>query len=49
MFDPKFNIVSPGADMCMYFPYSEKEMRLTALHGSIQELLYCTEQNDEHV
>ncbi|XP_048320809.1 sucrose synthase 2 [Ziziphus jujuba] len=49
VFDPKFNIVSPGADMCIYFPYSEKEMRLTALHGSIEELLFSTEQNDEHV
>ncbi|KAF3456263.1 hypothetical protein FNV43_RR00913 [Rhamnella rubrinervis] len=49
VFDTKFNIVSPGADMCIYFPYSEKERRLTALHGSIEELLYSAEQNDEHV
>ncbi|XP_059440363.1 sucrose synthase 2 [Corylus avellana] len=49
VFDPKFNIVSPGADMCIYFPYSEKEKRLTALHGSIEKLLYDPEQNDEHI
>ncbi|TQE06576.1 hypothetical protein C1H46_007818 [Malus baccata] len=49
VFDPKFNIVSPGADMCIYFPYSDKEERLTALHGSIEELLYGAEQNDEHI
>ncbi|GLT56205.1 hypothetical protein SLA2020_292660 [Shorea laevis] len=49
VFDPKFNIVSPGADMCIYFPYSEKEKRLTALHGSIEEMLYNPEQNDVHV
>ncbi|KAK9288969.1 hypothetical protein L1049_017440 [Liquidambar formosana] len=49
VFDPKFNIVSPGADMCIYFPFSEKERRLTALHGSIEELLYDPEQNDEHI
>ncbi|KAM7463106.1 hypothetical protein LguiA_031227 [Lonicera macranthoides] len=49
VFDPKFNIVSPGADMSMYFSYSEKQMRLTALHGSIEELLYDPEQNDEHI
>ncbi|KAL6293106.1 hypothetical protein ACE6H2_001248 [Prunus campanulata] len=49
VFDPKFNIVSPGADMCIYFPYSEKERRLTALHGSIEELLYGVEQNEEHI
>ncbi|KAG8480900.1 hypothetical protein CXB51_025465 [Gossypium anomalum] len=40
VFDPKFNIVSPGADMSIYFPYTDKERRLTALHGSIEELLY---------
>ncbi|CAL0319915.1 unnamed protein product [Lupinus luteus] len=26
-FDPKFNIVSPGADMSIYFPYTETERR----------------------
>nr|QNU13189.1 SUS2 [Paeonia suffruticosa] len=49
VFDPKFNIVSPGADMCIYFPYSETEKRLTSLHGSIEKLLYNSEQNEEHV
>ncbi|KDO87153.1 hypothetical protein CISIN_1g003492mg [Citrus sinensis] len=49
VFDPKFNIVSPGADMDIYFPYSEKQKRLTALHGSIEQLLFDPEQNDEHV
>ncbi|KAL7252120.1 hypothetical protein ACSBR1_013883 [Camellia fascicularis] len=49
VFDPKFNIVSPGADMTIYFSYSESQNRLTALHGSIEELLYDPEQNDEHV
>jgi len=49
VFDPKFNIVSPGADMTIYFPYSEKGKRLTALHGSIESLLYDPEQNDEHI
>nr|BAA88981.1 sucrose synthase [Citrus unshiu] len=49
VFDPKFNIASPGADMDIYFPYSEKQKRLTALHGSIEQLLFDPEQNDEHV
>lgn len=49
VFDPKFNIVSPGADMTIYFPYSDKERRLTALHESIEELLFSSEQNVEHV
>lgn len=49
VFDPKFNIVSPGADMSIYFPYSEKEKRLTSLHASIEKLLYDPEQTAEHI
>jgi len=49
VFDPKFNIVSPGADMQIYFPYTEKQHRLTALHGSIEELLFNPEQTVEHM
>ncbi|KAI3837175.1 hypothetical protein MKX03_028506 [Papaver bracteatum] len=49
VFDPKFNIVSPGADMSIYFPFSEKDKRLTSLHGSIEKLLYDPDQNDQHI
>ncbi|KAL5983688.1 Sucrose synthase 2 [Asimina triloba] len=49
VFDPKFNIVSPGADMSIYFPYTEKDRRLTSLHSSIEKMLYGEEQNDEHI
>jgi sucrose synthase len=49
VFDPKFNIVSPGADMNLYFPYTEKEKRLTALHAEIEELLYSDVENEEHL
>jgi len=49
VFDPKFNIVSPGADMQIYFPYTEKQHRLTALHDSIEELLFNPEQTAEHM
>nr|WEX73725.1 sucrose synthase [Abies beshanzuensis] len=49
VFDPKFNIVSPGADMQIYFPYTEKQQRLTALHGSLEELLFNPEQTTEHM
>ncbi|ONK75148.1 uncharacterized protein A4U43_C03F13860 [Asparagus officinalis] len=48
VFDPKFNIVSPGADMSIYFPYSEKSRRLTAFHSEIEELLYNPVDNTEH-
>ncbi|KAJ8899084.1 hypothetical protein K2173_010237 [Erythroxylum novogranatense] len=49
VFDPKFNIVSPGADMSIYFPYSDKQKRLTALHGSIEKMLYDPEQTDDWI
>ncbi|KAJ3671792.1 hypothetical protein LUZ60_007871 [Juncus effusus] len=48
VFDPKFNIVSPGADMSVYYPYTETEKRLTHLHPEIEELLYSKEDNTEH-
>ncbi len=40
LYDPKFNIVSPGADAGVYFPYSEQDRRLTGLHGEIEELIF---------
>ncbi len=39
MYDPKFNIVSPGADPHIYFPYHERERRLTSFHDEIAELI----------
>ncbi len=39
VFDPKFNIVSPGADADVYFPYTESERRLTGLHDDIETLI----------
>jgi len=35
--------------MSIYFPYSEKQNRLTALHGSIEKLLFDPEQTDEYM
>jgi len=49
VFDPKFNIVSPGADMNVYYPFTEKEKRLTKLHPVIEDLLFGTEQTSEHI
>ncbi|KAK2990185.1 hypothetical protein RJ640_014637, partial [Escallonia rubra] len=49
VFDPKFNIVSPGADMSLYFPYTEKEKRLTSLHLEIDDLLFSSIENKEHL
>ena len=39
-FDPKFNIVSPGADAQVYFPYSESAQRLTKLVAEIEAMIY---------
>lgn len=36
IFDPKFNIVSPGADSEVYFPYSDSGRRRTGLHEEIE-------------
>ncbi len=40
IFDPKFNIVSPGADADTFFPYSEAERRLKVLQPEIDALLW---------
>ncbi len=39
MYDPKFNIVSPGADPRIYFPYTERDRRLHSFHDEIAELI----------
>ncbi|GLT85667.1 hypothetical protein SLE2022_038500 [Rubroshorea leprosula] len=49
VFDPKFNIVSPGADMSIYFPYTEEKRRLKHFHPELEELLYSSVENEEHL
>ncbi|CAA0836163.1 Sucrose synthase 6 [Striga hermonthica] len=49
VFDPKFNIASPGADQSVYFPFSEKQKRLTKFQPAIEELLYSKQENEEHI
>ncbi len=39
-FDPKFNIVSPGADDRIYFPYLDAARRLHSLQADIERLLF---------
>nr|GEY23854.1 sucrose synthase [Tanacetum cinerariifolium] len=48
VFDPKFSIVTPDADMGIYYSYTEKEKRLTALNPETNELLFSSVENDEH-
>nr|GMC70992.1 sucrose synthase 5-like [Ipomoea batatas] len=47
VFDPKFNIVAPGADQSVYFPFADKDNRFTSFVPAIQQLLYSN--NDEHI
>ena len=44
VYDPKFNIVSPGADLDVYFDYADSERRLTSLHPDIEQLLYGSQE-----
>ncbi len=46
-FDPKFNIVSPGADPDVYFPAADSERRLRHLHGEIEQLIYGDDEADD--
>jgi sucrose synthase len=47
VYDPKFNIVSPGANEDIYFPYTDEERRLTHLHPEIEDLIYGGERPGE--
>lgn len=49
VFDPKFNIVSPGADAEVYFPYTEEKRRLTEFHEDIKGLLYGAPEEGKYV
>lgn len=40
IFDPKFNIVSPGANADVYFPYSDEDRRLSSLWPEIEAMIF---------
>jgi sucrose synthase len=40
VFDPKFNIVSPGADQHIFFPFSESERRPAESRDAVAELIH---------
>lgn len=46
-FDPKFNIVSPGADAEVYFPYSASDRRLNGLIPELETMIYGDEPNPQ--
>jgi sucrose synthase len=39
-YDPKFNIVSPGCDADIYFPYNQEKRRLRQLQGDIEAMVF---------
>jgi sucrose synthase len=40
VYDPKFNIVSPGADPLVYFPYTQHDRRPEELRSFVSELIF---------
>ena len=44
MFDPKFNIVSPGANPDVYFPYTDGARRLPSFTEEVQSLVFGHEE-----
>ena len=47
VFDPKFNIVSPGADPEIYFSATATERRLSHLHAEFEELLFARQTRED--
>ncbi len=39
-FDPKFNVVAPGADPEIFFPFSSEDLRMPDVKEEIEELVY---------
>ncbi|MFC1750202.1 sucrose synthase [Pseudomonadota bacterium] len=46
IYDPKFNIVSPGADAGVYFAYTDEKKRLKGLLPEIESLVYGAASDD---
>jgi sucrose synthase len=42
VFDPKFNIVSPGVNEEVFFPYTETDRRIPSIRETVADLLYGT-------
>lgn len=45
VYDPKFNIVSPGPDPDIYFPYTETDRRLTDLQAAFSDMMFGPPQD----
>jgi sucrose synthase len=44
VFDPKFNVVSPGADPDVYFAHTNRDRRLEGLHDELSDLVFGSEE-----
>ncbi len=40
VFDPRFNVVSPGADPDVYFPFTQEPKRLQAVRQELDEMVF---------
>jgi sucrose synthase len=40
VFDPKFNVISPGADPNIYFPFTDESRRLSGLHEELEAMIF---------
>ncbi len=49
IFDPKFNVISPGADKEVFFPFYEKDRRSQALYDTISEMVFGKEKENESI
>jgi sucrose synthase len=47
IFDPKFNVVSPGADANVFFPFTDGERRLTTLHPQLEALVFGPDERSD--
>ncbi len=45
LFHPKFNVIPPGVDEKIYFPYTEEDRRLQNQKEHLKELLFTAEQD----
>ncbi|MBN1491410.1 MAG: sucrose synthase [Phycisphaerae bacterium] len=48
VFDPKFNIVSPGADPDIYFSFREKARRLKGLRRGLRQMVFGNGNGSPH-
>ncbi|MDY7012533.1 MAG: glycosyltransferase, partial [Cyanobacteriota bacterium] len=47
LFSPKFNVVPPGVNESVYFPYTRTEDRLNSKKESLEELLFTLEDSTQ--